>query len=103
MVSVSTHVLIVTVMTGFLLERNELRLEEPLDLRWLTAREVEQNESSRAPVRISSVPDGTPTNPMPPAPPPETPVPTPATRPAVDPVDVSGRLALRTPDLRRKQ
>ena len=102
-VSVSTHVLIVTVMTWFLFERNDLRLEEPLDLRWLTAREVEQNESSRAPVRISSVPDGTPTNPMPPEPPPETPVPTPATRPAVDPVDVSGRLALRTPELRRKQ
>ncbi|MCH2587868.1 MAG: hypothetical protein MK004_05285, partial [Planctomycetales bacterium] len=40
-VSVSTHVLILTVLTWFLIDTDSLAPEEPLDLRWLTAREVE--------------------------------------------------------------
>jgi len=101
-VSVSTHVLIVTVLTWFLFENSDSIFEEPLDLRWLTPREVERNQAARVPVRISSVPDGTPTTVLPPETPPDTPMPLRPTRPAVRPVDVSGRLALRKPEVKQK-
>ena len=101
-VSVSTHVLILTVLTWFLIDTDSLAPEEPLDLRWLTAREVDLKQAARAPVKISSVPDATPTAPMPPQAPPDTPMPLKPTRPAVRPVDVSGRLAHRKPELKRK-
>ena len=101
-VSVSTHVLILTVLTWFLIDTDSLAPEEPLDLRWLTAREVELKQAARAPVQISSVPDATPTAPMPPQTPPDAPMPLKPTRPAVRPVDVSGRLAHRKPELKRK-
>ena len=101
-VSVSTHVLILTVLTWFLIDTDSLAPEEPLDLRWLTAREVELKQAARAPGQISSVPDATPTAPMPPQTPPDAPMPLKPTRPAVRPVDVSGRLAHRKPELKRK-
>jgi len=101
-VSVATHVLILTVLSWFLLDSDELFPEEPLDLRWLTAREVEQKQASRAPVKIASVPDGAPTAVPPPVPDPMTPMPLRPNRPAVKPIGVSGRLAMRTPELKRK-
>tara|TARA_B100000029_G_scaffold159463_1_gene155116 strand:- start:74 stop:1498 length:1425 start_codon:yes stop_codon:yes gene_type:complete len=99
---VSTHVLILTVMTWFLLHDPVLPSGEPLDLRWLTPREVEQNQEARAPVRISAVPDGAPNTPMTPQVPPDTPMPVKPTRPIVKPADVSGSLAMRKPELKKK-
>ena len=101
-VSVATHVLILTVLSWFLLDTEGLFPEEPLDLRWLTAREVEQKQASRAPVRIASVPDGTPTPLPPPDPDPKPPMPLTPNRPSVKPIGVAGRLAMRTPELKRK-
>ena len=101
-VSVATHMLILTVLSWFLLDSDELFPEEPLDLRWLTAREVEQKQVARAPVKIASVPDGAPTAVPPPVPDPMTPMPLRPNRPAVKPIGVSGRLAMRTPELKRK-
>ena len=98
----ATHVLILTVLSWFLLDTEGLFPEEPLDLRWLTAREVEQKQSSRAPVRIASVPDGTPTPLPPPVPDPKPPMPLTRNRPSVKPIGVAGRLAMRTPELKRK-
>lgn len=100
-VSVATHVLLLLLLTWFVVRGETLLTAEPLDLRWLTAREVEDSQSARAPVRIAAIPDGTPTVPVVPADTPEPPMPARPARPAVQPVDVAGQLATRKPEKKR--
>ncbi|MDP7277962.1 MAG: terpene cyclase/mutase family protein [Planctomycetaceae bacterium] len=99
-VSVAAHVLLLLLLTWFVVRGEGLLKAEPLDLRWLTAREVEEGQSARAPVRIASIPDGTPTVPVVPETP-EPPMPARPARPAVQPVDVAGQLATRKPEKKR--
>lgn len=94
------HSLLALLLGWLVVQPQSQRLVPPLDLRWLTAREVEESATARAPVRISTVPDGVPTVPKVSEVEAKEPTTLRPTRPVVRLVDVSGSLEIRRAEKR---
>lgn len=102
-ISFMAHALLALLLGWLVVHPHTLSLAQPLDLRWLTAREVEESATSRTPVRIATVPDGVPTVPKVPEVEPTEPMPAQPARPVVRPVDAGGSLKARRPERRTEQ